>query len=115
MKLKISNRHVAIAGFVAALLTAAYYFGIAGARTLAGLALFFFLPFYLILGRVKIEADERVFFAFFLGLGLFSAVVFYVGRLVPHYRLAVAIAFVLLLLLPFALRLKKVAGASSSR
>jgi len=108
LKLKISNRNIAIAGFVAALLLAANLFGITGVRTLAGITLFFFLPFYLILRKVHVEADERVFFAFFIGLGLFSAIVFYVGRIIPSYRFAVAIAVIALLLVPFILKkLKK--------
>ena len=108
LKLKISSRGIAIAGFVAALMAAAKLFGITGVRTIAGIAVFFFLAFYLILRKVNIEDDERVFFAFFIGFGLFSAIVFYVGRVVPSYRFSVAIAFIALLLVPFILkRLKK--------
>lgn len=108
MKLKISNKNIAIAGFVVALLAAANFFGMTGIRTLTGIAVFFFLPFYLILRKVNVEADEKVFFAFFIGLGLFSTMVFYVGRVVPSYRLDVAIVFVALLSVPFILKkLKK--------
>ena len=108
LKLKITNRNVAIAGFVVALLVAANLFGMTGVRTLAGIAVFFFLPFYLILRKVNVEDDEKVFFAFFIGLGLFSTIVFYVGRIIPSYRFDVAIAFVALLSVPFVLKkLKK--------
>ncbi len=104
LSLKISSRNVALAGLAASLMAAAFLFGTTGARTVAAIVVFFFLPFYLILRKLSIEADEKVFFAFFIGLGLFSAVVFYVGRIVPSFRLSVAVAFILLLLLPFILK-----------
>jgi len=102
---KISNRNIAIAGFVLALITAFYYFQLTGVRTVAAIAVFFFLPFYLILRKLNIDGDEKVFFAFFLGLGLFSTIVFYVGRVIPSYRAAVAVAFVALMLVPFILKI----------
>ncbi len=108
MKLKISSRNVAIAGLAASLAAAAVIFGMVGVRTVAAMAAFFFLPFYLIVRKLGIEADEKVFFAFFIGLGLFSTVVFYVGRIIPSFRISVAAAFAALLLLPIVLKkLKK--------
>ncbi|MAG15625.1 hypothetical protein CMO88_01035 [Candidatus Woesearchaeota archaeon] len=108
MKLKISNKHFAIAGLAVVLATAFYHFQLTGLRTLAAMAIFFSLPFYLILGRFNIENDERIFFSFFIGLGLFSTTVFYVGRVVPSYRLSIAAAFIVLLLVfVFLKRIKK--------
>lgn len=108
LNLRISSRNVAIAGLAASLIAAALLFGMVGVRTVAAMALFFFLPFYLLLRKLSIEADERVFFAFFIGLGLFSTIVFYAGRIIPSFRSSVAVAFVALLLLPVILKkLKK--------
>jgi hypothetical protein len=108
LKLKISNNHIAIAGFAAVLLAAASLFGITGARTIASIAIFFFLPFHLIVRNLKIEADETIFFSFFIGLGLFSTIVFYAGRIIPSYRFSVVVAFVALLLVPVIIKgLKK--------
>ncbi len=81
-------------------MAAAFFFGMTGIRTVAAIVVFFFLPFYLIIRKLNIEADEKVFFAFFIGLGLFSAIVFYIGRIFPSFRLSVAVALVALLLLP---------------
>lgn len=105
MKLKISDNIVAAAGLAAILIAAANYFGITGIRTVSGMAVFFFLPFYIILRKLPIDKDEKFFFAFFLGLGLFSTAVFYAGRVIPSFRAAVIAAFVILLLLPFAKKL----------
>lgn len=105
MSLKISSgRNVAMAGFAASLVAAAVIFGMVGVRTVAAMAAFFFLPFYLLLRKLSIESDEKVFFAFFIGLGVFSTVVFYFGRIVPSFRISVAAAFITLLLLPLILK-----------
>ena len=101
LNLKIlSSRNVAIAGLAASLIAAAFLFGATGARTVASIVVFFFLPFYLIMRQMSLESDEKVFFAFFIGLGVFSTVVFYVGRVIQSFRISVAAAFILLLLLP---------------
>ncbi len=109
MSLKLlSSRSLAMAGLAASLIAAAFLFGMTGARTVAAMVIFFLIPFYLLLGKLNIEADEKVFFAFFIGLGFFSAIVFYMGRIIPSFRASVAVAFVLLVLLPFVLKkLKK--------
>ena len=101
MKLTISNKNIAIASLIAVFGIVANLFGITGIRTLAAVLIFFFLPFYLILRRFQLDGDEKIFFAFFMGIGLFSTIVFYVGRVIPSFRLATAIAFIGLLLAPF--------------
>lgn len=108
LTLKIKNSYIALAGAAVSLVAALYFFGITGGRTMIGMALFFFLPFYLILRRFAFERDEDVFFAFFIGIGIFSTLVFYVGRAVPSFRVSAAVAFVALILLSFAVKkLKK--------
>jgi len=107
LKLKISNRNVAIAGLVAVLIAAIILFGLTGFRTIAAITIFFFLPFYLILKKLNIDNDEKVFFAFFIGIGFFSTLVFYVGRVIPSYRLATGVTFIILLLIPLILKLRK--------
>ncbi len=105
LNLKIlSSRNIAIASLAASLIAAAVIFGMVGVRTVAAMAVFFFLPFYLLMRKMSIESDEKVFFAFFIGLGLFSTIVFYFGRIIPSFRISAAAAFILLLLLPFIIK-----------
>ena len=104
MKVKLSNRGVAAAGLVVVLAVSYYYFGFTGVRTLGAMLLFFFLPFFLILRNFRFDADEQAFFAFFMGIGLFSTAVFYFGRLIPSYRLSIIAAFAFLLALAFAVK-----------
>ena len=108
LKLKISSKHFALAGLAIALATAFYHFQLTGLKALAAMGIFFSLPFYLILGKFNLEKDERLFFSFFIGLGLFSTIVFYVGRIIPSFRISVGAAFLSLLILYFVLkRIKK--------
>ncbi len=107
MNLKISTSKLALAGLAVSLAAAFVLFGMTGLRTLVAMLLFFFLPAYLILKKFDFEENERVFFAFFIGIGLFSTLVFYVGRIVPSFRAATAIAFIALIALPFAFKMFK--------
>ena len=102
--MKLSNSRVALAGLAAVLAVSYYYFGFAGVRTLGAMLLFFFLPFFLILRNFRFDADEQAFFAFFMGIGLFSMAVFYFGRLIPSYRISIILAFIFLLAIAFALK-----------
>lgn len=108
LSLRLSSRNVAIAGLAASLIAAAFLFGMTGVRTVAAIVLFFFLPFYILIRKLNMESDEKVFFAFFIGLGVFSTIVFYVGRIIPSFRISVAVAFVaFLLILVLIKKLKK--------
>lgn len=105
--LKLSGRNVAFAAFAVVLAVAALHFGLVGVRTIGAMAVFFFLPFYLVMRNLPFEGDERVFFSFFVGLAFFSLFVFYFGRLVPSFRLSVVAAFVVLLVVSFLLAWRK--------
>ena len=104
MKFRISDKHAAIAGLATAFIAIALISGFTGVRTVAGMIIFFFLPFYLLLGRLNLETHERMFFAFFMGLGLFSTIVFYAGRVIPSYRISTAAVFLALILIAFLIR-----------
>ena len=101
LKLKISNKHFALAGFVAILIQAYLLFGFTGVRTLLSMAVVFLLPFYLLIRKFSFPRDEAAFFAFFMGLGLFNTGVFYFGRVIPSFRASVVVMFIFLLALPY--------------
>jgi predicted neutral ceramidase superfamily lipid hydrolase len=104
LKIKLSVRNVSLAAFAAVLLVATVLFGAAGFRTITAIALFFFLPFYLIFRQLKLENDEKIFFSFFAGLGIFPLLVFAVGRMIPSFRAAVVVVLVLLFVLYYFMR-----------
>ena len=82
----------------------ALLFGFTGVRTLAAMIVFFFFPFYLLLGRLNLETGERIFFAFFIGIALFSTLVFYAGRLIPSYTVSTVAVFLGLILIALLIR-----------
>ncbi|MBI2101442.1 hypothetical protein HYT53_02425 [Candidatus Woesearchaeota archaeon] len=84
-------------------LTAIFFFaalGITGLRTIAGTILLFILPAYLILNNFDLSAQEKIVFAFFIGVGIFPSVVYLLG-LVISLRAAIAITFILLIVIAF--------------
>ncbi len=107
--MKIDHLFIAAAA-VALALAFAIPFGIAGLRVYLGFVIFFFLPSYLILRRCAFDEGERVFFAFFVGIGLFTTAVYFVGRIVPSFRISVFVTLVVLLAL--ALSLERIRAAT---
>ncbi|MBS3101119.1 hypothetical protein J4204_03220 [Candidatus Woesearchaeota archaeon] len=77
--------------------------GITGLRTIAGTILLFILPTYLILNNFDLSAQEKIVFAFFIGIGIFPSIVYLLG-LVISLRAAMAITFILLVVIAFVVR-----------
>ena len=103
MNLKIEN-----IGFIGILLVAIlipFYIilGFSGMMTVLGIMLFFILPMYLILDNFNLQQDEKIIFSFFLGVGIFPSMVYWLGTVIS-LRLAMSITFILLIILGFVLR-----------
>lgn len=73
------------------------FLGFIGFKVIFGVLLVFFLPFYLILDNFDLFKGEKVIFAFFIGVGIFPAIVYWLGVFMS-FRLAIAVAFVLLMI-----------------
>jgi apolipoprotein N-acyltransferase len=105
LKIKLGNKELIIGIGILMILFFQILFGITGVRTITGVFLFFFLPFYLILDNFNLERNEKIVFSFFMGLGIFSTFVYYLGILVGSIRIAMVITFILLMVV--AIMLKK--------
>ena len=90
--------------FAAVFAVAIAHFGMVGARLLLAMIIFFFAPFYFAFRNFNIDSDEKVFFSFFIGIGIFSALVFFAGRLVPGFRISSIAVLLALFALPFVLK-----------
>lgn len=95
-------------GFVllaAALILAFFYFvlGFSGMMTILGIMLLFMLPTYLILNNFDLEEDEKIIFSFFIGIGIFPAIVYWLGMLIS-FRIAIFVAFVLFIATSFIIK-----------
>ena len=72
------------------------FLGFTGFKVIFGMLIVFFLPFYLILDNFNLARSEKVIFSFFIGVGIFPAIVYWLGVLMS-FKLAILIAFVLLI------------------
>lgn len=91
--------------FAAALILAFFYFilGFSGMMTTLGIMLLFMLPTYLILNNFDLEQDEKIIFSFFIGIGIFPAIAYWLGMLIS-FRISIFIAFATLIAASFIIR-----------
>ncbi|MBI2559293.1 hypothetical protein HYW20_08280 [Candidatus Woesearchaeota archaeon] len=95
MNLKIENK-----GFIAitvVIILAFFYLilGFPGMMSALGIILIFMLPAYLILNNFDLEQDEKIIFSFFIGVGIFPSISYWLGMVIS-FRLAILITFILL-------------------
>ena len=83
----ISLAVIAVAAFV--------LFGFTGFRTILAIALLFIVPSLLLLKNTDLDAEEKIFFSLFIGLGMFPLLVFSINQLLPSFRVSVVAALVL--------------------
>lgn len=79
------------------------FLGFTGFKVLFGMLLVFFFPFYLILDNFDLLRSEKVIFAFFIGLGIFPSIVYWMSVFIS-FRLAIVITFVLLVITAFIIK-----------
>ncbi len=63
--IKLKKMHLALFFLILSIILITYLFGITGFRTFGSMLLIFFLPAYIIIKKLSIEKDEKVFFSFF--------------------------------------------------
>jgi len=79
------------------------FLGFTGFKVIFGMLLVFFLPFYLILDNYDLSRGEKVIFSFFIGVGIFPAIAYWLGIFMP-FRMAILITFVLLIITAYLIR-----------
>ena len=80
-----------------------YILGFSGAMSALGIVLIFFLPTYFILNNFNLENDERIIFSFFIGVGIFPSIAYWLGTLMS-FRISIFITFLILLIIGFLAR-----------
>ncbi len=68
-------------------------FGLTGFRTIVSIALLFVIPPALFLKNSSLDAEEKIFFSLFIGIGMFSLLAWVVNQVLPSFRLSVLAAF----------------------
>ena len=103
MKIKLDDKTTIGIILVLIALFSFIFLGFMGFKVIFGMLLVFFLPFYLILDNFNISRSEKVIFSFFIGIGIFPALVYWLGVLIS-FKLAIAISFILFISLGFILK-----------
>lgn len=70
-------------------------FGFTGFRTIVAIVILFIIPPLLLLRKSGLDFEEKVFFSLFMGIGLFSLLVFSANQVLPSFRLSILAAFIL--------------------
>lgn len=115
LKIKLGNKITVliILGLIA--LFSLIFLGFTGFKVMFGMLLVFFLPFYLILDNFNLSRSEKVIFSFFIGVGVFPAIVYWLGVLIS-FRISIVLAFFLLITVAFFLKkYKKTKSDEDSR
>jgi hypothetical protein len=94
--------HIGFIGAAIALMLAFFYLilGISGMTAALGIILLFILPFYLILNildKSQLEQDEKIIFSFFIGVGVFPSITYWLGMLIS-FRVSIFITFAVLII-----------------
>ncbi|MBW2974427.1 hypothetical protein KY366_01800 [Candidatus Woesearchaeota archaeon] len=70
--------------------------GKTGFKTIMGVLALFVVPSYLILNKTSLSTEEKIVFSFFLSIGFFPSIVYYLGLLIG-VRKAIIVSFLVLL------------------
>lgn len=100
---KIEN--LGFIGLILAIVLAFFYMilGASGMIAILGIVLFFVVPFYLILNNFELEQDEKLVLSFFIGVGIFPSIVYWLGIFIS-FRISIFITFAVLILAAIATR-----------
>ncbi len=101
----LNFKQTGFALLAAGLVLAFFYFvlGFSGMMTILGVMLLFILPFYMILDNFELDKDEKIVFAFFIGIGIFPAISYWLGMLIS-FRIAIFVTFALLVATSFIIK-----------
>ena len=106
MKIKLDDKITVMIILALIALFSFIFLGFSGFKVIFGMVLVFFLPFYLIMDNFEISVGEKVMFSFFIGLGIFPAIVYWVGALIP-FKIAVLATFLILISVGLVIRRMK--------
>ncbi|MCH8329188.1 MAG: hypothetical protein IIB81_02220 [Nanoarchaeota archaeon] len=100
---KIEN--LGFIGIIMVVILAFFYFilGFSGMMAVLGIILLFIVPIYLILDNFELDQDEKIVFSFFIGVGIFPAIVYWLGMIIS-FRIAIFITFIVLIVVGFVVR-----------
>ena len=101
----LKSENSAVIGIVLALisLSAFLVFGFAGFRTILGIILLMFLPFYLVFDAFSLSQPEKAAFSFFTSIMIYPSLVYWLGFVVP-FKISIFAVFAALLIAAYAMK-----------
>jgi apolipoprotein N-acyltransferase len=103
LKVKLNDKMTVGVILVLIALFSFMFLGFVGFKVLFGMILVFFLPFYLILDNFNLTRGEKIIFSFFIGLGVFPSIVYWLAIFIL-FKLSIVITFVILMVAVFICR-----------
>jgi|TARA_Y100000310_G_C20478094_1_gene713396 apolipoprotein N-acyltransferase len=75
-----------------------FILGLSGMLAALGIILLFLVPAYFILDNFDLKQDEKVVFSFFIGVGIFPILAYWLGFFIS-FRLAMFLTFIVLIVI----------------
>ena len=81
-----------------ALMCAFFYFilGRSGALSFFGIVLMFVFPTYIIINNFEMDPEEKIMFSFFIGIGIFTPVAYWIGMFIS-FRISLFVSMAILI------------------
>ena len=100
---KVEN--IGFIGIVIVVMLTFFYFilGFSAMMTVLGIILIFIVPLYLILDNFDLGQDEKIVFSFFLGVGIFPSIAYWLGIFIS-FKIAILVTFIILLIAAYLIR-----------
>jgi len=97
-----SKEDLGFIGIVVAIVLIFFYIilGFSGMMSALGIILLFIVPTYLILDNFDLRQDEKIVFSFFIGVGVFPSIVYWLGLFIS-LKIAIFISFIVLVAIGF--------------
>ena len=93
LELKSENNLLLSLAAILLILESFTLLGFNGSRTISGLIIFIFLPFFLVFDSLNLSYGEKLIFSFFVGIMVFPSLVFWLG-FVASFKAAIIIVFI---------------------
>ena len=103
--MNLNKEDLGFTGLIVAITLIFFYaiLGFSGMMSALGIMLIFILPIYLVLNNFNLENDEKIIFSFFIGVGIFPSIAYWLGTIMS-FRLAILITFIVLIALGFVIK-----------
>ena len=79
-----------------------YILGLSGMLSVFGIIFLFIVPIYFAMSSFDLAQDEKIIFSFFMGVGIFPSLAYWLGMIIS-FRIAILITFIVLMSAAFTI------------